>query len=146
MSCSAGFSLNELVPQSETSAVRRLLQCTDLGVYTNDISAKFEGSGAADLSPEDFAARRNVVRQVTQWSKSMGGRGKPQIVVQNEWTPILYLYEARLYWPLRPSYTHSPPQIVKSAAKREVGVRSATLNLPLTPPYRETGVTWSSST
>jgi hypothetical protein len=76
----------------------------------------------------------------------MGGRGKSQIVVQNEWTPILYLYEACLYWPLRRMYTHSPPQIVKSAAKREVCVRSATLNLPLTPPYRETGVTWSSST
>jgi hypothetical protein len=65
----------------------------------------------------------------------MGGRGKPQIVVQNEWTPILYLYEACLYWPLCRPYTHLPPQIVKSAAKREVCVGSANPYLPLTPPY-----------
>ena len=81
-----------MLNKSETSAARRLLQCTGLGLYMNDISSKFAppATRAPDLAPDDFAARRTVVDQVTHWFETDGGQEKV------EWVPILYLYEVRL--------------------------------------------------
>lgn len=80
-----------MLNKSETSATRRLLQCTGMGLYMNDISSKFAPPArkAPDLAPDDFAARRTVVEQVAQWCETYKGQGKV------EWVPILYLYEVR---------------------------------------------------
>jgi hypothetical protein len=85
-----------MMNKSETSATRRLLQCTGFGCYENDVSSKFAPHvrGAPDLSPADFAARRAVIDQVQKWMDSM--QGKPDLdgtLYKNEWVPILYMYE-----------------------------------------------------
>jgi hypothetical protein len=82
---------------SETSATRRLFQCADSGCYRNDISSKFEGDGVADLSDEEFMARRAIIRQVKDWMESM--QGKPSEDIHKiEWVPILYQYEVLAYF------------------------------------------------
>lgn len=72
-----------------------------MGISMNDVTPKFERDPehAPDLSPEDFMARRAVIKQVENWCDEM--KEKPELVYQNKWTPILYAYE-----------------IVKSSAKR----------------------------
>ncbi|TFY67116.1 hypothetical protein EVJ58_g1850 [Rhodofomes roseus] len=78
-----------MMNKSETSATRRLLQCTGFGLYMNDISSKFAppATRAPDLPPDAFAARRTVVDQVAHWCET----NKSDSSV--EWVPIMYLYE-----------------------------------------------------
>ncbi|KAH9922489.1 uncharacterized protein B0H18DRAFT_1120879 [Fomitopsis serialis] len=66
------FNPMMMLNKSETSAARRLLQCTGLGLYMNDISSKFAppATRAPDLAPDDFAARRTVVNQVAHWVRA----------------------------------------------------------------------------
>jgi hypothetical protein len=87
-----------MVNKSETSATRRLLQCTGLGCYMNDISSKFAppAQEAVDLSREDFAARRAVINEVQDWMEKMEGKPSGEIP-KNEWVPILYQYEVSLF-------------------------------------------------
>ncbi|KZT69925.1 hypothetical protein DAEQUDRAFT_668663, partial [Daedalea quercina L-15889] len=63
------FNPMMMLNKSETSATRRLLQCTSMGLYMNDISSKFAppATEAPDLQPDDFAARRTVIGQVAHW-------------------------------------------------------------------------------
>ena len=79
-----------MINRSESSATRRLLQCTGFGLSMNDISAKFSSppTQTPDLSYVDFMARKTVIDQVTRWRNSGHlDRSRPQ------WTPVLYLYE-----------------------------------------------------
>ncbi|KAF5340504.1 hypothetical protein D9758_014547 [Tetrapyrgos nigripes] len=94
------FSPMMMVNRSETCATRRLSQCWGLGVYTNDVTPKFQGNpeNATDLSRGDFFARKAIIEEVEQRCEEMKNEGK----ANHEWVPILYLYE-----------------IVKSSAKRE---------------------------
>jgi hypothetical protein len=82
-----------MINRSETCATRRLYQCSFLGVSMNDITQKFyrDPEDAPDLRPEDFMARRAVIKQVEEWCDEM--EEKPDLIYQNKWTPILYLYE-----------------------------------------------------
>ncbi|KAJ7290140.1 hypothetical protein C8J57DRAFT_1114099 [Mycena rebaudengoi] len=86
-----------MVNTSGTCATTRLIQCRNLGVYMNDVTAKFERSpeNATDLTLADFTARKKIIEEVGRWSAA----GKSKV---DEWAPILYLYE-----------------IVKASAKRE---------------------------
>ncbi|EPT00605.1 hypothetical protein FOMPIDRAFT_1162970 [Fomitopsis schrenkii] len=84
------FNPMMILNKSETSATRRLLQCTGFGLYMNDISSKFAPPD------DDFASRRAIVHQVAKWCETYTGQNKV------EWVPILYLYE-----------------IVKGSAKRQ---------------------------
>ncbi|KAK7464243.1 hypothetical protein VKT23_006409 [Stygiomarasmius scandens] len=96
------FNPMMMLNRSETCATRRLSQCWGFGISMNDVSQKFYGDpeDATDLSPEDFFARKAVIEEVEKWCDEM--EDKPELIYQNKWTPILYLYE-----------------IVKSSAKRE---------------------------
>lgn len=77
------FNPMMILNKSETSATRRLLQCTGFGLYMNDISSKFAPPD------DDFASRRAIVHQVAKWCETYTGQNKV------EWVPILYLYEVR---------------------------------------------------
>jgi hypothetical protein len=78
---------------SDTCAATRLIQCRGMGISMNDISRKFERSpeAAPDLSKEEFMARKFVVAQVRKWCDD--NQGMPQLIYENEWTPILYRFE-----------------------------------------------------
>jgi len=82
-----------MLNRSETCATRRLSQCWGFGISMNDVSQKFYGDpeDATDLSPEDFFARKAVIEEVEKWCDEM--EDKPELIYQNKWTPILYLYE-----------------------------------------------------
>ncbi len=64
-----------------------------MGISMNDVTPKFERDPvhAPDLRPEDFMARRSVIKQVEKWCDEM--EEKPELIYQNKWTPILYAYE-----------------------------------------------------
>ncbi|KIK63636.1 hypothetical protein GYMLUDRAFT_40705 [Collybiopsis luxurians FD-317 M1] len=96
------FSPMMMINRSETCATRRLNQCTDFGVNTNDVTQKFYGDpdDATDLSELDFYARKAIIEEVAEWCDENEGK-KPEVIHENKWTPILYRYE-----------------IVKSSAKR----------------------------
>jgi hypothetical protein len=94
------FSPMMMMNKSETSATRRLLQCTSFGCYMNDVSSKFAPPAreAPDLSRDDFVARKNVIDQVHAWMDKM--QGKPPLAngsYNSEWVPIMYLYEVCFY-------------------------------------------------
>ncbi|KAJ7932705.1 hypothetical protein B0H13DRAFT_2514856 [Mycena leptocephala] len=82
---------------SGTCATTRLTQCRDFGVYMNDVTKKFyrDPEQSPDLSEEDFMARKKVIGEVGKWSEEK----------DEEWPPILYLYE-----------------IVKASAKRSASL------------------------
>lgn len=62
----------------------------------NDVSQKFYGDpdNATDLSELDFYARKAVIEEVAEWCDE-NENTKPQIIVENRWTPILYRYEVK---------------------------------------------------
>ena len=82
-----------MINRSETCATRKLTQCTDFGVSMNEVTNKFSGIGAPDLSPAEFRARKAIVGQVKRWV-DMNANAPKQVVYKNEWAPILYKYEA----------------------------------------------------
>jgi hypothetical protein len=76
------------VNTSGTCATTRLTQCRDFGVYMNDVTKKFyrDPEQSPDLSEENFMARKKVIEEVGKWSEEK----------DEEWPPILYLYEVRM--------------------------------------------------
>ncbi|KZV65583.1 hypothetical protein PENSPDRAFT_655633 [Peniophora sp. CONT] len=88
----AGFMPIMMIDRSETCATRKLLQCTGLGVYFNDVSDKFAGNSARDLYPAEFKARKAIVRQVERWCDS-NKKARKHVIPNNEWTPILHKFE-----------------------------------------------------
>ena len=82
-----------MINRSETCATRKLTQCTDFGVSMNEVTNKFAGAGAPDLTPAEFRARKAIVQQVGRWSDAHANDSKAMIY-KNEWAPILYKYEA----------------------------------------------------
>ena len=90
--CTHSWGPHMMINRSETSATRRLLQCTGFCLSMNDISAKFAGPHAQtpDLSYVEFMSRTTVIDQVARWCISgRPGRSRPK------WTPVLYRYEVR---------------------------------------------------
>lgn len=82
-----------MIDRSETCAARKLLQCTGLGVYANDVSDKFAGNSARGSYPDEFKARKVIVRQVERWSDS-NKKVRKHVIPDNEWTAILHKFEA----------------------------------------------------
>ena len=83
-----------MIDRSESCATRKLLQCTDFGVYVNEVTDKFvNGSGSTDLTPAEFRARKAIVTQVMRWCEK-NEKSSKQFVPNNEWAAILYKYEA----------------------------------------------------
>ncbi|KAJ6567147.1 hypothetical protein B0H19DRAFT_720409 [Mycena capillaripes] len=95
------FNPMMMVNTSGTCATTRLTQCRDFGVYQNDVTRKFERDPeyATDLSEGDFMARKNVIEQVAKWAEGQVNE------IDQEWPPILYLYE-----------------VIKASAKREASL------------------------
>jgi hypothetical protein len=60
----------------------------------NDVSRKFQQDpdDVPDLSKDEFLGRKKVMQQVGKWCQDMKGKGG-----REEWTPILYRYEVRLF-------------------------------------------------
>lgn len=96
------FNPMMMVNTSGTCATTRLIQCRDLGVYTNDVSRKFQRSpeDAPDLSRDDFLARKKIINQVSRYCADRARETKSEY--EDQYVPILYLYE-----------------LVKASAKRE---------------------------
>lgn len=70
-----------------------------MGVNEVEVSGKFDQDpeDVSDLSPEDFIARKNVLRQVEAWCDHM--HDKPQTIYRNRWNLILYQYEVNICIP-----------------------------------------------
>jgi hypothetical protein len=79
-----------MVNISETCAATRLIQCSQFGISTNNISRKFRKTPdeATDLSEEEFYARQVVLDRMDRWCKNT-----PVDETRVMWTPILYYYE-----------------------------------------------------
>ncbi|KII85497.1 hypothetical protein PLICRDRAFT_56731 [Plicaturopsis crispa FD-325 SS-3] len=73
---------------SETCATTRLIQCTQMGINSVEVSRKFaRGPGnSPDLHPDEFATRKRVLEQVFVWNES-------EPVSYKHWELILYNYE-----------------------------------------------------
>lgn len=88
-----------MVNTSGTCATTRLIQCRYLGVYTNDISRKFQRSpeDAPDLSRDDFLARKKIISQINKYCDDRARETKSEY--EDQYVPILYLYEVgfRIY-------------------------------------------------
>ncbi|VDB94537.1 unnamed protein product [Peniophora sp. CBMAI 1063] len=58
----------------------------------NNISNKFAGDEAPDLTSAEFRARKAIVQQVEKWCDDHANEPKARIY-KNQWSPILYKYE-----------------------------------------------------
>ena len=70
----------------DTSATRRLLQCTDWGLDMMTIWRLFQHPGL--METEDFFERKKVVEVVESYNHTHGGR--------KQWYPIMYEFEVSM--------------------------------------------------
>lgn len=85
-----------MINTSETCATTKLIQCRLYGISTNDVSQKFIRSpeDATDLTEDEFMARKAVLVKVRLWCCE--NMGNPDMILRNQWAPILYSYEVCL--------------------------------------------------